>query len=350
MPSAPLSKSQRPSAANAAITPVPRSREEWSGGSFLMPSFVFEGESPYRPHAIVWMTEEELIVGATVVPPGDIVGATVESFDASTRAPMAGQPRVPSRVRVASPELAETLRARLGPDVEVRVAPTPELDTVVDQLREHLLGGRSDDPPSYLGGGIDVPAMASFFRAAADLYRAAPWKSVPSDTDILELTIPSLGVHDVVVCVIGQAGESYGVLFFDELADFEAYLEGAEAAEADGAPPERLARLVSLNFDRRTDVEPELREEIAEHGWEVAGSKAYPWLLRMDADLVARPLTLKELSAVEVAVLALSRLCKERKALARAFTGGPPAEATYMVDAHAGETEVTLRAPYPRRA
>lgn len=347
MPNAHRSKAKQLRATKVATAPALRSREEWIGGSFSMPAFVLEGETPYRPEGIVWITEEGLIVGTNLVPPGEIGGAAVRSFDASTLAPMVGRPRVPGRVRVASTAIAEALRARLGADVEVRVAPTPELDGIVAQLRERLWAEEPEEPPSYLVGGIDAPAVAAFFRAAAALYRTAPWKSVPGDMDIVALTIPSLGVRDVVVSVIGRAGESYGVLLFDELADFEAYLEAAEASLTASAPPERLARLLSLNFDRRADLDPALRKEITAHGWEVAGPRAYPWVMRMDADLVSRPPTPPELELVEAAAFGLSRFCKERRALARAFAGDPPLVVTYVVDAHAGRTEVTLRAPYP---
>jgi hypothetical protein len=44
---------------------------------------------------------------------------------------------------------------------------------------------------------IGSAAIAAFFRAAAELYRAKPWKTVPSDRSLVSVTIEKLGVKFV---------------------------------------------------------------------------------------------------------------------------------------------------------
>ncbi|WP_434040932.1 MULTISPECIES: hypothetical protein [Sorangium] len=353
MSSVPAPKKKRPKkivkkAAKKSAAPLPHRDEAWIGGFFSLRAFVHEGDEAYRPEAVVWMTERGLVLSCAALRPGDVVAGAVDSFEAAASEPLDGEPRLPARVRVASPALADALRARLGPAVEVRVAPTPEIDVVAEDLEEHLGARDGRLTPSFLGGGIEAPAMASFFRAAAALYRAAPWKAVPSDADILALSIPSLGARDLALCVVGQAGQSHGVLLFESAQGFELYL--AETAKLPDAPPASLpAGFFSLSFDRVDDLHPALRAEVAEQRWELAGPDAYPMLAMIDEDLIGRKPTPKELTASEALALGLVELMKRRKEVLSAFRGGAPVDASFVVETQVGPVEVLFGAPHPAR-
>ncbi len=214
-------------------------------------------------------------------------------------------------------------------------------------MREHM-AAREESEQSYLGPGVGPDAVGALFRAAAALYRATPWKIVPDDTSILSLTIEKLGVKDAVVSVIGQMGESHGVIVFSSVEDFDTFLDAAEAVEGGRAPavPPHFA----LHFDRGAELSPALRKEIAHHRWEVAGPNAYPWLVAVDADLVARPPTEREVTLGEALSLSLAHMAAEKKAFAAAFGRGAPLTRTVSVTTHAGEVEVTLRAPYDEQS
>ena len=43
--------------------------------------------------------------------------------------------------------------------------------------------------PSYPSHEVDAAAVASFFRAAAGLFRAKPWRVVPYDQSLFSVTI-----------------------------------------------------------------------------------------------------------------------------------------------------------------
>ncbi|WP_437662162.1 hypothetical protein [Sorangium sp. So ce1182] len=358
MSSVPAPKKKRPKisakktakkSAKKGAPSLPRRDEAWIGGFFSLRAFVHEGDEAYRPEAVVWMTERGFVLSCAALRPDDVVAGGVDSFEAAASDPLEGEPRLPARVRVASPALADALRARLGPEIDVRVAPTPEIDVVAEDLEEHLGARDGRLTPSFLGGGIEAPAMASFFRAAAALYRATPWKAVPSDADIMAMSIPSLGARDLALCVVGQAGQSHGVLLFESAQGFELYL--AETAKLPDAPPASLpASFFSLSFDRAGDLHPALRAEVDEQRWELAGPDAYPMLAMVDEDLIGRKPTPKELTASEALALGLVELMKRRKEIARAFRGGAPVEASYVVETHAGPVEVLFRAPHPARS
>ncbi len=153
------------------------------------------------------------------------------------------------------------------------------------------------------------PLRAAFFRAAAGLFRAKPWKTVPSDQSLFSGSIEKLGVADAALSVIGQMGQSLGLIMFSGIDDFEAYLEAADAMEHGEEPA--MPPHFALNFERGAELSAALRKEIAEHHWEVASVDAYPWLVAVDEDLVARPPTAEDVTIAEAIALPLPKLLKE---------------------------------------
>jgi hypothetical protein len=316
---------------------------EWVGGLVRMPAFVTGEGEPYRPEALLWMGEGA-VLGHTLGKPGELVGRACESLRTTIERPMFGRPHAPDRVRVATPALAEVLRAGHS-GVEVVCAPTPELDDILAAMRERM----NDDAvtePSYLSADVGPAAIAAFFRAAAALFRAKPWATVPDDQSLFSVTIEQLGVADAALSVIGQMGEHLGLILFSGIDDFEAFLEAAEAAER-GAKP-TIPPHFAFNFERGAELSAALREEIAEHPWEVAGAEAVPWLVAVDEDLVTRPPTAAEVTMAEAIALALPQVLSEKDALLAAWSGGEPVARTLIVATHVGDVEVSLRAPYER--
>jgi hypothetical protein len=321
-----------------------RTEIDWVGGIVALPAYVTGEGAPYRPETLFWMSAEGAVLGHTVGKPGELVELACESLRTTIAHPVFGRPHAPDRVRVASPKLAEALRAG-QPDLQVVCAPTPEIDALLAAMRE----GMSDDAKikqSYLSSDMGPGAVGAFFRAAAALFRAKPWKTVPSDQSLFSVSIEKLGVTDAALSVIGQMEQSLGFILFSGIDDFEAYLEAADAMEHGEEP--RMPPHVALNFERGAKLSATLRKEIAEHHWEVAGVDAYPWLVAVDADLVVRPPTADEVAIAEAIALALPKVLQEKKALLAAWNGGDPVARTLVVATHAGAIEVSLRAPCER--
>jgi hypothetical protein len=169
---------------------------------------------------------------------------------------------------------------------------------------------------------------------------------VPDDQCLFSVTIEKLGVTDAALLVVGQMGQSLGLLLFARLDDFEAYLEAADAIEQGEEPA--VPSHVALHFERGAELNASLRKEIAEHHWEVAGQDAYPWLVAVDEDLVARPTTAKEVTLAEAIALALPTVLEDKEPLLAAWSGGEPVTRTLIVATQAGDLEVSLRVPYER--
>jgi len=317
---------------------------EWVGGSVLVPAYVTGEGEPYRPEALFWMSAEGAIVGSTVAKPGELLSMASESLQDAIEKSMFGRPARPTRVRVASDELADALREG-HPRIEIVCAPTPELDEMLEMMRQKMDEDGATEQ-SYLSPDIGPDAMASFFRAAARLFRAKPWNVVPSDQSLFSVTIEKLGVRDAAMSVIGQMGQSMGLVLFSSLDDFEAYLDAADAMEygEESEMPPHFA----LNFERGADLAPVLRKEIAEHNWEVVDANAYPWLVVIDEELVARPPSAGEVTMAEAIAHALTNVMAEKKALRAAWKGGEPLSRRLSVETQQGEIEVTLGAPYMR--
>lgn len=288
--------------------------------------------------------QDRLFLGSTAAKPGELLPMASESLQSTIEQPMYGKPHAPTRVRVASAELADALRSG-HPGLDVVCAPTPELDEMLTLMREKMAEDGATEQ-SYLSPEITPEAVAAFFKAAAALFRAKPWKLEPDDQSLFSVTIEQLGMRDAAMSVIGQTGQSLGLILFSGIDDFEAYLDAAEVIEL-GEQPEMPPHFV-LNFERGAELAPELRKEISEHHWEVAGANAYPWLVAVDEELVARPPTGKEVTMAEAIASALTNVMAEKKALRKAWDGGEPVARTLSLTTHAGEIEVTPRAPYMR--
>jgi len=277
---------------------------EWVGGRVTAPFYVTEPE-PYRPEMILWLElPEDLIVASTLLDPeGPPVSFGDTLLDAMA-SPLAGPPRRPARLRVADARLAAEVREAV-PDVEVVVAPTPELDRILQLMAESAPPEDEIDLSYFEGGGIPTQTIASLFGAAQLLFRVAPWK-VADDSQLLRLDIPAFGVEGACLSIIGALGESLGFIVFPSLVAYEQFLDAAEAGfDLDGAVDLGTSTL-SLNFERGADLPASMHREAAKHGWPVADATAYPWVQHRDRDGVLRPLTARDVQIVSACAVSLS--------------------------------------------
>ena len=137
---------------------------EWVGGRVTLPMYITE-DRPYRPEGDIWFDlASGFVVGWRLFDPKEPRPSFAETLRQAMGEPHAGPPRRPARVRVRDAALARDLRAALGNEIEIVVAPTPELDDLVRLFAESLPEG--DDPESYLEGGRVPPdAVEQLFRA-----------------------------------------------------------------------------------------------------------------------------------------------------------------------------------------
>ena len=272
---------------------------EWVGGQLAAPAYVTAGE-PYRVEVVLWLElPDAVVVGTEVVDPRAPVSVT-QMLVRTMAQPLVGPPRRPARIRVADAALAVEVRAGV-PDMDVIVAPTPELHGVLAQMAAAMPA--SDERESYLEAGrVPADVVAILFRAAEMLYRLAPWKTA-SDDQVLRVDIPALGVHGACLSIIGGLGESLGFVLFPSLAGYEAFVDAADASRREELDFGTTA--LSLTFERGADVAPSRRREVTAHGWPVAGPQAYPRVEHRDRDGLPRPLTEQDVRVVAACAQAL---------------------------------------------
>ena len=314
---------------------------EWIGALVTFPSFVNgEGEEPYRPTAVMWVeTETGVIVDSELVRPEQALPRAAGLFHLATREPSVGAPRMPRSLRVSDETLAMALRGRLG-DVELIVAPTPEIDVVVESLIDHMQKDDRETAPTHLGGDVDAEDVGAFFRAAARLFRAQPWRATPGD-EFLGVSCELLGIEDGALTVVGQQGDSFGLALFRSTEDAAAFLEAAERHSA-GERGVEFPQQIIVSYDPLAKQPEELRAEVREHGWPIAAGGAYPSAFMLDADLVSRGLTRVELRGLTGVLEVLAEMVERAPDLAGAWRGGEPLACSRVV---AGIGTIELRAP-----
>ena len=313
---------------------------EWIGGRYMFPVKVCEGDTVIQPEIILWLELPSVVlVGSSIVDPRKPV-LFGETLTEAMRRPAQGSPRRPARIRVADASLAEALRETAG-NIPVVVGPVPELDAVFAELRQAI----PDPEPSYLAdGAIAAAVVAELFSAARLLFRAAPWRN-QSDQQILRVDIPALGVDGACLSVIGAAGESFGALLFRSIYDFHAFAEAPDHFGASGKPAPRSSgdpAMLSLSFDRKKVLSLSMVREIDLHRWPVAGAKAYPMVLAIDADMNPLPLTERDYRIIIATTRALVTFIARHPGL---FEGADPQPVSDSITGD-DQVTVTVTAPY----
>lgn len=220
-----------------------------------------------------------LDVSLTVRPPAEAeeVAAELEAAVARVAGRTGGWPH---RVEVRDGEIAGHLAAALAPrDVEVVArASLDQLDPVAADLRESVGGLDAALPPTsspQTWGGWRLPrdTVAEIFRAAAGFWRRRPWRWITGEAPLFAERGTS---RPWTCCVLGNGGATFGLALYAEADDFLRTLE-------EGAPFSDLSGpILSLTFDRASDVPRPMRREVAAAHWEIAGPDAYPVLMALN--------------------------------------------------------------------
>ena len=274
--------------------------------------------------------------------PEDASGALGRALLEAMRAPLIGPARRPDAIRIADPDEAVALRAAAGDAIPVTIAPTPELDLLLNQMLESM--NADAEAPSYLDDGRIAPeAVAKLFSSAEILYRTAPWK-LASDDQVLRLDIPSLGVEGARLSIIGSLEENLGLILFPSVEGYDAFLRAEAnfaAGETDG-PLDLGTDWLSLSFDRGADLPASMRREVAEHGWPVADAGAYPVVMRCERDGITRPPTEREFEIATACATSLFAFFAKHRRLFELDEIDPVCESYYDEN----DREVRFTVPY----
>jgi hypothetical protein len=167
------------------------------------------------------------------------------------------------------------------------------IDRMVEDLTDYVVG-----PKRWQGivesPGVTHQEVGSFFAAAAEFYRQAPWRSVPGDVPI-KVGCDNLQGGPWFAMVIGQSGVSLGLALYEDLDLLRQILAGGPAHE------ENIGRAtgLSVTFGEAFEVAPKDLDAAVKYGWPVAGPEAYPSAIRINPGFAFRAPLRWELELLE---------------------------------------------------
>jgi hypothetical protein len=90
-----------------------------------------QSTAPEQIETLVWMSSDGALLGKQAFAANQAALNAVDSFWRATKEPAVGNPHTPTRLIISDYSLAALLRKALGPDIEVVVEYTMELDNLV---------------------------------------------------------------------------------------------------------------------------------------------------------------------------------------------------------------------------
>ncbi len=318
-------------------------KREWVGGLIDAPGFVTgePGIAPYRPRLYVWLNDIEQIIRLTMIGPDDPEVDPAKELRMAMDEPVTGPAGTPSHVRVSDASQARRLKAAF-PSITVTRAATPELSDLQAVMHKEMAPAK--DTMTYSSTGASTEAIGEFFEAAASLYRSKPWNIIPHDQSLISISIDELGVKQAPLSVIGQMGESFGIVLFDKLATHERYTLLGDALQR-GVEPDYPPHTF-LAYDPAKDVEAHVRKDISRHGWKVVNSKAYPILMAPAEGRHMRPITPHDLTLFTALAQALSDALTNKDFIA-SHHGELSTRIEQTVSVDSSRITVVLETPYP---
>jgi hypothetical protein len=286
---------------------------EWEAD--LVPAAIAFADTPDARPTVAVVTAGGLVIHVDVIAksPSEIADIAAVLLEAVDRA-IDATGRRPATVNVRYAVLADAMRdGMLERGMAVEVAPLlPGVDDAVDHLERNVFGAvvdaggpRLSRPQTWSAWGAPPAVIAQLFAAAAELARAEPWAAI-TDEDALIISLPT--GRRWAVCVLGAAGEEFGLALYGDEADlvdlFERDIE---------VPAEAFASLrgpaISLLYEHRDDVPSITRREVRAAGWEVADVHGYPVLLAMNTP--GGGMTLEQFEDLVVVAGAVTRFASQ---------------------------------------
>lgn len=295
---------------------------------------------------IFWMHGPRVLAAVPVdrnAPPGALADALRDAL-ASPNGPL------PQRLRVSDAAAVPAVVALVGPDIPVSVGPVPEALAEFAEFAEVFAGAVTEQAVSPLEEIVDLadqdPALVDrFFTGGAALYKLGPWTLLPSDSDVLRVDAPALGLHGACISVVGQIRQSYGVLCFDSAERFMAFRRRAEGVVVPGEAMATIPPSIAVNFEKMSEFPPDFRKEVRRRRWPIAGPSGVPWLMCSSPSGSPRSITRADVLTATVLMEAMTRfLAKHGESI---FDELARCSERYEVAVARGKVSVAVEHPHP---
>jgi hypothetical protein len=216
---------------------------------------------------------------------------------------------LPERVVVRDPVEAGALgRALADRGITVQAGPLAELDDALDGALAHLAGSRARALTTLSGAwaetGCTAEELARFHVAAAEFYRAEPWRLLPN-VDPLLIRFPE--GTEWGAAVMGGGGIEFGLALYSNPSDLLRLMEpSGPDPEADEIVDALLGFTLTVDFEAKGELTRAMQREVGRAGWPVAGPRAYPRLFGVRVP--ERRITAGHVTAATLALRAVTLL------------------------------------------
>lgn len=314
-------RQQAPPAEGLDIREFPQSDAVWQADFFSSPAWVLnERQQPHRPWSVHVLDKEGprslLIAHAPDVPTPEML---LEFLVRVMARPGGGPAERPRLIEVADSDCYDYLRPRLAAaEVECRLHDElPEFNDFCLSLARSM--DSSQKCALADGQGVTREDMESFYEAAANYFRAAPWRRVPGEVPIeIHCDDPALGTRYAIV--LGRTGVQLGLCVYDDWKTTIAMLNGI-------AGPEE-SRALAICYDEADVMAAVDLQWIERLGWPIATPEAWPAVMRLSPGRTPRSANRDELVFLDACLRAIPEFLTEKKdALTyRATIGTRPVE------------------------
>ncbi|MDR7521220.1 MAG: tetratricopeptide repeat protein [Armatimonadota bacterium] len=285
-----------------------RSDDRWQGGLVRLPTWIDGGPDgkPYRPWAGVWVSLQSGFAHLKLESePGahDWTLALDALVEFGLKRELTGYR--PGALEVADGDLGACLLEAIG-DRDLAIAVVGDLPAVRRVLAEMAvqMAGTPLPPDALDAPGVTVDRMRAFAEAAKRFYEAAPWRHL-TDEDLIHVEAPAVERGLRYLTVLGAAGQTFGLGFFDSEADY------VELAEGSVREPLMERPRWSLFYDPLYQMPFGDAELWEEHGLPIAGDDAYPVAVRFSPDGTLRRPDAGVLSYLEGLLRALAETTED---------------------------------------
>ena len=335
-----------PRSSKRPLTQLPRLSETWLIATAQLRTWIAPpDETPYRPYMVLVLSADEGSVrGSQMTPALPTDNEVWEALSEAMRQPMpdSGKPGIPQRIIVPDSALAQAIVPSLAEaqlEVDVYEHPLPdEVNEIIRELEDHLRRDKPENPALVAVAGVTPELLGSFYAAAADYYRAAPWIHL-NNYQVIALRHPAEKEYRYAMSM-GQGGIEYG------LAKYLRWEDVVRQFTEDDNPLEMLppGGLHSLFYDTITKVPFDDLDAIEQNHWDIATPEAYPLPFVIEkAGQVRRP-THQELLWYEAALRAIPVIVRDYlKSNGRGDY--EPIEMALDVPTHTGTIAVAVKYP-----
>ncbi len=287
--------------------------ESWQADVRRLPGWLEQGGELRRPWASLVTSRDEhtvLTQNLTMDPPPDewIWKNVVDAIDR----PLMGEPHRPGIVEVSSDAFRQVLYERLDA-ISVRCVVADDLeqiDEIFRQLGKFLSGGKTS-PPLVEVPGVWLDDIRGFYEAAADFYRAAPWRLVPGDTT-LKIECPKFNTHTWYGVVMGQSGLVLGLALYEDLGMLRRLFSGSGSDEE----MSRQATGLSVMYGEAFEIPIADLDAAERYQWPVVGPEAFPNPIYVNPGRSMRPPLAWELELLEGCLRAIPQFLESGSAAA----------------------------------